>query len=106
MRARVAALCEVLGVYLAGQVVMFLLAKGLGVSLANPLTTLTADADGATLVSATHALVRLLGFQYALQLRRHVNHQRAVPRQRQRHPPARPNYHARPRASRPDLPAA
>ncbi|MBK8058904.1 MAG: CPBP family intramembrane metalloprotease [Gemmatimonadetes bacterium] len=65
MRARVAALCEVLGVYLAGQLVMFLLAKGRGASLANPLTTLTADADGATLVSATHALVRLLGFQYA-----------------------------------------
>ena len=62
MRARVAALCEVLGVYLAGQLVMLLLAKGLGASLANPLTALTADADGETLLSATHALVRLRGF--------------------------------------------
>jgi membrane protease YdiL (CAAX protease family) len=63
-RSRLGALLEVLGVYLAGQLVMVLVARAAGVALANPLTSVTVDTTSAELVQKTHELVRLLSFQY------------------------------------------
>lgn len=64
MHKRIAALLEVLGVYLAGQLVMSLLVRGLGIPLVNPLTNLTAGATGAELLTATRQLLGLLALQY------------------------------------------
>jgi membrane protease YdiL (CAAX protease family) len=64
MRARLAVLLEVLGVYLAGQLVMVVVLRVAGIAAVNPLTTLTVDVSGPDLVRKTHELVRLLVFQY------------------------------------------
>jgi membrane protease YdiL (CAAX protease family) len=60
---RAAALLEVLGIYLAGPVMMIGLRRVLGVSLTNPLNHLTAHATGAELVIASRQLFALLLFQ-------------------------------------------
>lgn len=62
---RAAALLEVLGIYLAGPVMMMGLRRVLGISLTNPLGHLTAHATGAELVTASHRLLTLLLFQNA-----------------------------------------
>lgn len=62
---RTAALLEVLGVYVAGQLVMTLLIRLLGLPLANPLTGLTAQVTDAELVTATRQLFVLLMLQYS-----------------------------------------
>jgi membrane protease YdiL (CAAX protease family) len=63
-RRKVAAVLEVLGVYLAGQLVMLLLARVLHIELANPLRHLTASASNAELVTASGQLTKLLAAQY------------------------------------------
>jgi membrane protease YdiL (CAAX protease family) len=65
-RGRTAAVLEVLGVYLAGQLVTGQLIRWLGVTaLTNPLGNFTADVTDAELLGATHQLVVLLAWQYA-----------------------------------------
>lgn len=61
---RAAALLEVLGISLAGPVLMVGLRRLLGVSLTNPLDHLTAHATNDELVTATSQLLALLLFQY------------------------------------------
>jgi membrane protease YdiL (CAAX protease family) len=63
-RRKVAAVLEVLGVYLAGQFVMLLVTRVLHIELANPLGHLTAGASKAELVTASGQLTRLLAAQY------------------------------------------
>lgn len=65
MSRRIAAVLEVLGVYLAGQLVMSMLVRALGIALVNPLTGLTADVTGSGLLTATRQLFVLLTLQYA-----------------------------------------
>ena len=60
---RAAACLEVLGIYLAGPVMMFGLRRMLGVQLTNPLNQLTAHATEAELVTASRQLFTLLLFQ-------------------------------------------
>ena len=57
---KTAALFEVLGVFLCGPVLMLELRRLLGVSLTNPLNHLTAQANGADLVTASRQLFALL----------------------------------------------
>ena len=64
-RQRTAALLEVLGVYLAGQLVTEQLIRLLGVQAANPLAGFTADISDAALLTATRQLFVLLVLQYA-----------------------------------------
>jgi membrane protease YdiL (CAAX protease family) len=64
-RRRTAALLEVLGVVLAGQVLLMVVAQVLGLSLVNPLNQLTAEVTGAELVTATRQLLVLLLMYYA-----------------------------------------
>jgi membrane protease YdiL (CAAX protease family) len=64
-RRRIAALLEVLGVYLAGQLVMVQLTHLLGLQLVNPLTGFTAEITDAELITATRQLFVLLMLQYA-----------------------------------------
>ncbi len=64
-RRKVAAVLEVFGVYLAGQLVMLLLAGAVRIELTNPLTHLTASASNAELLSASGQLTKLLVAQYA-----------------------------------------
>ena len=63
-RRKVAAVLEVLGVYLAGQLVMLLLSRVLHIELANPLRQLTANASSAELVAVSGQLTKLLVGQY------------------------------------------
>lgn len=65
IRRRTAALLEVLGVYLAGQLVVTLLIQVLSLQPINPLTTFTADVTDAELITATRQLFVLLMLQYA-----------------------------------------
>lgn len=60
-----AAIFEVLGIYISGQIVMFGLATGLGIPLRNPLVGLTAEISSADLLVATRDLGVLLLLQYA-----------------------------------------
>ncbi len=60
-----AAILEVLGVYVAGQLVMFGLATVLGIELRNPLAGLTAQISSPDLLAATRDLGVLLLLQYA-----------------------------------------
>ena len=60
---RAAALLEVLGIYLAGPVLMIGIRRLRGVSLTNPLTHLTARATDAELLTASRQLFALLLFQ-------------------------------------------
>jgi membrane protease YdiL (CAAX protease family) len=62
---RVAALLEVLGIYLAGGVVMGLLLRALNVELTNPLAGFRVDISDGELLSATWQFCQLLLFQYA-----------------------------------------
>lgn len=62
---RVAAILEVLGVYLAGQLVTGLLIRLLGGSPPNPLDNLTVHITNAELISATRQMFVLLMLQYA-----------------------------------------
>lgn len=64
-QARAAALLEVLGIYLTGPVAIIGLRRLLGLSLANPLSHLTAHATGAQLVTASRQLFTLLVVQNA-----------------------------------------
>jgi membrane protease YdiL (CAAX protease family) len=64
-RGRTAAVLEVLGVYLAGQLVVNQLVGALGLQPVNPLTTFTADVTDAELIGATRQLFELLTLQYA-----------------------------------------
>ncbi len=63
--ASVAAICEVLGVYVTGQLVTYALAATLGIPLRNPLRGLTANIPAAGLLAATRDLGALLSLQYA-----------------------------------------
>jgi membrane protease YdiL (CAAX protease family) len=65
VRRRAAALLEVLGVYLAGQLVMVLLIRLTGIPVTNPLQGLTVAATGPELVAASGQLLGLLLLQYA-----------------------------------------
>jgi hypothetical protein len=60
---RAAALLEVLGIYLAGPVMMIGIRRLLGVSLTNPLNHLSAHATDSELVTASRQLLALLLFQ-------------------------------------------
>ncbi len=62
---RTAALLEVLGIYLAGQLVVGQLIRIFGVQPTNPLPTLTANVTDAELVTATGQIFWLLLLQYA-----------------------------------------
>jgi membrane protease YdiL (CAAX protease family) len=64
-RRRAAALLEVLGIYLAGPLAMFGVRRLLGISLSNPLSSLTAQVSDAGLIAASRQLFALLLFQYA-----------------------------------------
>jgi membrane protease YdiL (CAAX protease family) len=64
-RRKVAAVMEVFGVYLVGQLVMLLVARLAHIELANPLTHLTASASNADLLTASGQLTKLLLAQYA-----------------------------------------
>jgi membrane protease YdiL (CAAX protease family) len=64
-RLRIAALLEVLGVYLAGQLVTTLLIRMLGLPIANPLDDFTAGISNTELITATRQLFVLLLLQYA-----------------------------------------
>lgn len=60
---RAAALLQVLGIYLAGPVLMLGVRRLFGISLPNPLNQLTAHATGAELVTDSRQLLALLVFQ-------------------------------------------
>src|SRR5262249_6213340 len=64
-RGRAAAVLEVFGVYLAGQLVVGLLVRVLDLQPVNPLPGLTADVTDAELIAATGQLTVLLLLQYA-----------------------------------------
>src|SRR6185436_3102395 len=64
-RQRTAALLEVLGVFLAGQLVTGQLIRVLGVRPTNPLASLSAGVTDAELITATWQLLVLLTLQYA-----------------------------------------
>ena len=61
---KLTAILEVLGVYMVGQVVGFLLARAFGIQLSNPLTGLKADASQAELYEMTRQLFSVLIWQY------------------------------------------
>ena len=61
---RAAALLEVLGVTLAGPVLMWGLRQLLGVTVTNPLNNLSARTTDAQLITASRQLFVLLMFQY------------------------------------------
>ena len=63
-RQRTAALLEVLGVYLAGQLVVALLTRMLSLQPANPLIGFTEEITDAELITATRQLFVLLMLQY------------------------------------------
>jgi membrane protease YdiL (CAAX protease family) len=60
-----AALLEVLGIYLAGPLVMTLVIRGFGLPISNPLTTLTVGVTDAELLRITWQMFLLLLLQYA-----------------------------------------
>jgi membrane protease YdiL (CAAX protease family) len=62
---RAAALLEVLGVSLAGPLVMWSLRRLIGISVTNPLNNLSVHATDADLITASRQLFVLLMFQYA-----------------------------------------
>lgn len=62
---KTAAIAEVLGVYVVGQLVGFGVGKGLGIPLRNPLLSLTPDASAGDLWRSTVQVLPLLGLQYA-----------------------------------------
>jgi hypothetical protein len=62
-RRRTAALLEVLGIYVAGRLVVDQLVRVLGLQLVNPLNTFTADVTDAGLITATRQLSVLLMLQ-------------------------------------------
>jgi len=64
-RGALAAILEVLGVYVSGQLVMFGVASVLGIPLRNPLVGLSADVSAPDLLAATRDLGVLLALQYA-----------------------------------------
>jgi len=64
-RRRTAALLEVLGVYLAGQLVTGQLIRFFGVSPVNPLESFTAGISNTELITATRQMFVLLMLQYA-----------------------------------------
>jgi membrane protease YdiL (CAAX protease family) len=64
-RRRLAALLEVLGVYLAAQLVTTFLIGMLGIQIGNPLERLTTDITNAELLTATRELFILMMLQYA-----------------------------------------
>ena len=61
---KLTAILEVLGVYMVGQVVGFLLARAFGIQLSNPLTGLKVDASQAELYGMTRQLFSVLIWQY------------------------------------------
>ncbi len=65
MRRRLAALLEVLGVSLAGPVLIWAVRQAIGVSVTNPLTNLSVHTTGADLLTASRQMFVLLVFQYA-----------------------------------------
>src|SRR3712207_976470 len=62
---RAAALLEVLGIYLAGQLGVSLLTRAFNVQVVNPLNGFTVGITDAELVTATHQMLVLLMLQYA-----------------------------------------
>jgi membrane protease YdiL (CAAX protease family) len=64
LRRRTTAVLEVLGIYLAGQLVTAQLIRFLGVAGVNPLSHFTADVTDAELIDTTRQLVVLLTLQY------------------------------------------
>jgi len=62
---RIAALLEVLGVSLAGPMLMWLVRRLAGISVTNPLTSLSAHVTDAALITASRQIFVLLIFQYA-----------------------------------------
>jgi hypothetical protein len=65
-RQRTAALLEVLGIYLAGQLVTGQLIRLLGLRPANPLASLGVEVTDAELITTTWQLFVLLTLQYAV----------------------------------------
>jgi membrane protease YdiL (CAAX protease family) len=64
-RGRTAALLEVLGVYLAGQLVVTLLIRALGLRVTNPLDNFTIGISDTELITAARQMFVLLMLQYA-----------------------------------------
>ncbi len=64
-RRRAAALLEVLGVSLAGPLVMWGLRRLIGISVTNPLNSLSVHTTNADLITASRQMFVLLMFQYA-----------------------------------------
>ena len=64
-RAQIAAVLEVLGVYVASQFVMLLLIRALKINPSNPLTKISATVTDGELIDATRQLFVLLLLQYA-----------------------------------------
>jgi membrane protease YdiL (CAAX protease family) len=64
-RRRAAALLEVLGVSLAGPLVIWGLRRLIGVSVTNPLNNLSVNTSNAELITASRQMFVLLMFQYA-----------------------------------------
>jgi hypothetical protein len=64
-RRRAAALLEVLGVSLAGPLLMWWLRGLIGVSVTNPLTSLSVHTSDGELITASRQIFVLLIFQYA-----------------------------------------
>jgi membrane protease YdiL (CAAX protease family) len=64
-RRRAAALLEVLGVSLAGPLLMWGLRRLIGISVTNPLNNLSAHTTDAELITASRQMFVLLMFQYA-----------------------------------------
>src|SRR5438876_7050757 len=64
-KRRVAALLEVFGVYLAGGVLVTLALRLLGVTVHNPLSSLTAGVTDSQLLTLSLQLLALLALQYA-----------------------------------------
>ncbi len=64
-RQRAAALLEVLGVYVAGPFLLSGLRRLSGISITNPLNTLSGHATNAELITASRQMLVLMIFQYA-----------------------------------------
>src|SRR5688500_4711030 len=62
---RAAALLEVLGIYLAGPLVITLVARALDLRLVNPLATFTVNITDAQLIAGSRDMLVLLMLQYA-----------------------------------------
>lgn len=64
-RSSITALAEVLGIYIAGQVLMIILIKLLGLDISNPLLSITNQTTPADLIPISLATAKILAVQYS-----------------------------------------